>query len=108
MVKSLRVWENCIPWIKFTPQIELKGGIKPALGSQLGVKWSLNGAQTIDWQIVMNFIYSSSLYGNINSLLYTPNTIWDTDARHAYLKVVGMYGMNSCLKRGIFIFTTKY
>lgn len=41
MVKSLRVW-NCIPWIKFTPQIDLKEGIKPALGSQLRVKWNLN------------------------------------------------------------------
>lgn len=59
MVKSLRVW-NCIPWIKFTPQIDLKEGIKPALGSQLGVKWNLNVAWTIDWQIVMNFMYSSS------------------------------------------------
>lgn len=43
MVKSLAVW-NCIPWIKFTPQTDLKEGIKPALGSQLGVKWNFNEA----------------------------------------------------------------
>lgn len=37
-------------------------------------------------------------------ILYSQNTIWDTNGRddlwHVYLKVVGMYGMNNCLKHG--------
>lgn len=42
VVRGLNLWYICIPWMKFTPSVDLVEDIKPFLGSQLGFKWTLN------------------------------------------------------------------